>query len=302
MKIGAILPLSVRGSYDNDDLGRIEIFFRSLEAFAEADMFGSFLIVTPPDETDIVAKKCLKWPQFNIRVLSEEALVPELTKYRHVRGWRKQQIVKLAAAREINEDFYLTLDADVVCLGPLAISDLIVNGRALIQYEQRSQHPKWWKSSSKLLKMNPNVGDPSIGMTVTPALLSTYLCKQLAEQLKPKNGGSWVDRLCALHNPKSPSNWTIGRLLRSKWTEYSLYYLCAMKLGLLDKYHIRAGTIETPQLLLIHDSHPFETWDVANSFSSDNPGLFCVVGSKSGIEPQLVWDTIKPYIPSSATE
>ena len=100
-----------------------------------------------------------------------------------------------------------------------------------------------------------------------------------------------------LFRSKHPSNWTIGRLLRAKWTEYSLYYLNAMKQGLLDQYHIRAGPKDIPQLLLVHDSHPFETWNAEQSFAKQDPGLFCVVGSKSGLEPEVVWKRIEHLVP-----
>ncbi len=61
-------------------------------------------------------------------------------------GWRKQQLLKIAIANLVENEFYLTLDADVICLKPLDESKLIINGKALLQYEQRAQHPKWWKS------------------------------------------------------------------------------------------------------------------------------------------------------------
>lgn len=300
MRIGAVLPLSVRGSYDVDDLGRTEILLRSLSAFAAPDTFGTFLVVTPPEETAIVAQRCARWRRFAIEVVSEEELVPELAAYRHVRGWRKQQMVKLAAARRMPERFYLTLDADVIALRPFGAGDLVTDGRALIQYEQRSQHPKWWRSSARLLNMSPEVGDPSEGMTVTPALLATALCRQVAEDLSGDGGGTWVDRLCRLHSPRRLSNWTPARFRRARWTEYTLYYLCAMKHDRLDEFHVRAGSAEAPKLLLVHDAHPFEEWVPARTFAADAPGLFCVVGSKSRLAPEVVWETVQPFIPVSA--
>ncbi len=299
-RLGAVLPLSIRGSYNNDDLGRADILFRSLAAFVSPGTLGHFLIVTPPDEVDVVTERCARWRQFDIEVISEEELVPEFRAHRQVRGWRKQQIVKLAAARHLTEDFFITFDADVICLRPISSKDLIVDGRALIQYELRDQHPKWWRSSARLLDMSPDVGDPSEGMTVTPAVLAAALCRQVARDLDPPDDGTWVDRLCAMHNPRRPSNWTLHRHRRARWTEYSLYYLCAMKHGLLDDYHVRAGSDEVPQLLLVHDSHPFETWNPATSFAADAPGLFCVVGSKSGLEPEAVWRKVAPYIPNES--
>ncbi len=296
MQIGAVLPLCVRGSYDVDDLGRTEVLFRSLVAFTPPDLFSTFFIVTPPDEVEIVQRKTRKWRErLSIEVLSEETLVPELAKHPHMRGWRKQQIVKLAIARNMPNEFFITFDADVICLKPLTIDDLIVDGKAILQYEQRAQHPKWWKSSSRVLNMSPIVGNPQIGMTVTPAILAKSLCENVMQELGASE--SWVDRLCKLHNPRSPRNWSINRFLQLKWTEYSLYYLAAHKHGKLDDFHVSCGTKALPQELLIHDSHPFEHWDVAKSFSADRNGLFCVVGSKSRLEPEEVWQTVGPYIP-----
>ena len=109
-------------------------------------------------------------------------LVPELAKYPKMRGWRKQQIVKLAIAAKMQAKFYLTFDADAICLKPISAEKLIVDGKALLQYEQRAQHPKWWKASARILKMNANVGDPQLGMTVTPAILATDIVKGLMQQ------------------------------------------------------------------------------------------------------------------------
>ncbi|WP_321298565.1 DUF6492 family protein [Marinifilum fragile] len=299
MKLSAVLPLCIRGSYDIDDLGRTEILFKSLSVFAEPNLFDEFLIVCPSNEVEIIYNKCSKWQNLNVRVVSEEDLIPELKKYPHVRGWRKQQMVKLAAPRMLDCDFFVTFDADAVCLKHISKENLLPNGKAVLQYEKRSRHPKWWKSSSKILKMSLNIGDLEHGMTVTPAILSSELCNLTAAEIEKhwRGKGTWVDRLCRLHNPKSLSNWTPYRFKRAKWTEYSLYYLTSLKLGLFNKYHVLAGTETTPQMLLSHETSVYEEWDEAKSFSNEDPHLFCVVGSKSGLDPELVWKRLKAFIP-----
>lgn len=303
MKLGAIMPLCVRGSYDVDDLTRSEILFRTLTVFAEPGMFDPFLVVVPPNEVELVQTRYGdKWQHLNVKVMSEEELVPELKNHKQMRGWRKQQIVKLAAPRVLKNDFYITFDADVICLKKLTVDKLIVDGKAVLQYEQRSLHPKWWKSSARILKMNPNVGDSDVGMSITPALMSTQLTANVGAEIQKIEGKNWVDALCSLHNPKHPNNWRISRYLKIKWTEYSLYYLCAHKLGLFDKYHVIAGTESVPQKLMIHDSHPFETWNSEFNFSDKCPGMFCVVGSKSFIEPHVVWERIATFLPSDSQE
>lgn len=297
MSIGAVLPLKVSGSYGVDDLNRTTILFKSLQAFAEPGLFSEFWVVVPANEVEQVQKALARWQHLPIKVTAEDELLPELKNYPKMRGWRKQQLVKLAIANRMQSRFYMTFDADVICLKPVTEAQLIIDGKALLQYEQRAQHPKWWKSSARLLNMSPDVGDTRIGMTVTPAIMATDLCKAVMNELTPQKAGkNWVDAIGELHDPANPKNWWPGRYLKLKWTEYSLYYLCAHKRGLLDQYHVTAGTTEFPQRLLVHESHPYESWDTDYSFSQRCPGLFCVVGSKTGLAPSTVMKRLEPYI------
>lgn len=297
MAISAVLPLKASGSYDVNDLKRAHILFTSLQNFVAAGTISEIFVLVPAIEVELVQQEYACWRSLNIKVMAEDDLLPEFKKYPKMRGWRKQQLLKIAIANLVENEFYLTLDADVICLKPLDESKLVIDGKALLQYEQRAQHPKWWKSSARILKMNPDVGPKDLGMTVTPALMSRTLSQKLMQELSPnKAGENWVDALCSLHDPANPKNWWIGRFLKLKWTEYSLYYLCAMKLGLLEQYHIIAGTAQTPALLLIHDSHPYESWNPAGSFDLANPGLFCVVGSKTRLPPKEVWLKVAPFI------
>ena len=297
MTISAVLPLKACGSYDVNDLKRAHILFTSLSTFMEPGLISELFVVVPQQEVELVKREYSHWQKLNIIVLSEDELLPEFKHYPKMRGWRKQQLVKIAIAEKVANEFYLTLDADVICLKHITEQQLIVDGKALLQYEQRAQHPKWWRSSARLLQMNSDIGPKGVGMTVTPALMSRTVSKQLIQHLTPKSATqNWVDMLCSLHNPSDPRNWWIGRYLNLKWTEYSLYYLCALKLDILDKFHVIAGTDTVPQLLLIHDSHPYENWNVAASFAPDNPGLFCVVGSKTRLPPKQVFERLSPFI------
>ncbi|MGY5798278.1 DUF6492 family protein [Rheinheimera faecalis] len=303
MAISAVLPLKASGSYDVNDLKRAHILFTSLKTFVAEGTISEIFVLVPAAEVELVQQEYACWQSLNIKVMAEDDLLPEFKKYPKMRGWRKQQLLKIAIAHLVENEFYLTLDADVICLKPLDESKLIIDGKALLQYEQRAQHPKWWKSSARILNMNPDVGPKDLGMTVTPALMSRTLSQKLMQELSPnKAGENWVDALCSLHDPANPKNWWIGRFLKLKWTEYSLYYLCAMKLGLLEQYHIIAGTAQTPALLLIHDSHPYESWNIAGSFDVANPGLFCVVGSKTRLPPKEVWLKVAPFIQGSVVQ
>lgn len=295
-KLDAILPLKIDGSYGVEDLRRTDILMSSLSAFFKAGTLTTFLVVCPADEVAIVREHLSSWPNLPVEVMAEEKLVPELLRFPGLRGWRKQQLVKLASSRELNAEFFLTFDADVFSTRPTTLDDLLPGGKALMQYESRALHPRWWASSARLLSVSQGVGDPQRGMSITPAILSKNILDSLTEQLsRPRY--SWAEVLCRLHQPGHPSNWTPGRFLRSKWTEYSLYYLHAAAIDALDDYHVEGGTEDIPQLLLGHEGHPFESWQPAFTFGPDNPALFCLVGSKSGLTPTEVWDVIGDFIP-----
>lgn len=295
-KLDAILPLKIDGSYGVEDLRRTDILLASLSAFFQPGTLNTFLVVSPADEVAIVREHLSNWPNLPIEVMAEEKLVPELMRFPGLRGWRKQQLVKLASGRALNAEFCLTFDADVFSTRATTLDDLLPGGKALMQYESRALHPRWWASSARLLSVSQGVGDPQRGMSITPAILSKNILDSLTEQLSSPRY-SWAEVLCRLHQPGHPSNWTPGRFLRSKWTEYSLYYLHAAAIDALDDYHVEAGTEQTPQLLLGHEGHPFESWQPAFTFGPDNPALFCLVGSKSGLTPAEVWDAIGDFIP-----
>ena len=297
--LDAILPLKVDGSYGLDDLHRTDVLMASVSAFFEPELLSTFLVVSPAQELNAVSEYLSQWHSLPVEVMAEEDLVPELRRYPKLRGWRKQQLVKLAASRVLTSDYCLTFDADVFSTCPTSRSDLLPRGKALLQYESRSLHPRWWASSACLLEVDQSVGDPRRGMSITPAILAHDLLKSLTEALSTQRH-SWAERLCRLHLPWSPSNWTPARFRRARWTEYSLYYLHAATIGAVEDFHIEGGSDQLPQVLLGHEAHPFEEWQPAYTFSPENPALFCMVGSKSGLPPRVVWDTVKDYIPGEA--
>ena len=299
--LDAILPLKIDGSYGVEDLRRTDILFASLCKFFAPQTLETFLVVSPKNEVPAVQDYLSFWEELPISVLAEEELLPELERYPDLRGWRKQQLVKLAASRVLSSAFCLTFDADVFSTCPTRLDDLLPGGKALMQYESRSLHPRWWKSSARLLSLKSDVGDPDRGMSITPAILSRTILESLTSALSSARF-SWAEVLCRLHLPMHPSNWTPGRYLRSKWTEYSLYYMHAASIGALDEFHTEGGTDMVPQVLLGHEAHPFESWDPAFTFGLDNPALFCLVGSKSRLTPEQVWEAVGEYIPCRRPE
>src|SRR5690606_8697296 len=131
MSISAVLPLKATGSYGADDLNRAHILFKSLTIFAEPNLFSEFYVVVPDDEVNLVKETFSRWDTLPIIVISESQLLPELKNYPKMRGWRTQQLLKIAIASHVKDRFYITFDADVIALKPLTLEELIINNRAL---------------------------------------------------------------------------------------------------------------------------------------------------------------------------
>jgi len=73
-------------------------------------------------------------------------LIPE-TKFLKIQGWYLQQLIKLAIAEHIKTDFYLTLDADVICVKPVYFSDLVKDGCAVYTAGNNSKYKNtFWYS------------------------------------------------------------------------------------------------------------------------------------------------------------
>ncbi len=288
MKLSAVLPLSVNGTYNSNDLIRSDMLFASLEKYINNNCLSLILVVTPDKDTECVQHYLSKWKTLPIKTISEETLVPELSKYPKVRGWRKQQIVKIAAANYLGTPFYLTLDSDVICTRPLFFNDVIVSGRALMQLQPRHGHKKWWLSSSLLLNMKLSELPHKLGMSVTPVILATPICLGLMDSLQGKHGNSWVDRLCALHNNRDPSNWTLKHYLMRRWTEYSLYYLYAARENLLESFHIETGSEQSSQLISTRAPKNANNFHYLKQFNEHYSAFFHIINSKEYPEPNSV--------------
>lgn len=120
-KLDAVLPITLK------DYERFIILQKSLKLFCK-DLIRVCWIVTPDDE---FAEIKLLISDDNYCVIPESSLVPEFKIFPKTRGWFKQQLIKMAIAEKIETDFYLTLDADVICVKPVIFSDLVKDGLAV---------------------------------------------------------------------------------------------------------------------------------------------------------------------------
>jgi len=262
--LDAVLPLTLA------DADRARILFRSLERFFEP--LRLCLVVVPDAEADALRREVPGGGRY--LVVAESLLVPELPWHQALgrlrarvrtgapaHGWHVQQLVKLAAADLVATPFFLTLDADVICVRPTTIDDLVVEGRAVAQITP-PHHPEWNDAAAEIL------GLPRSGRQhgVTPAVLARDGVRALARHLEERAGEPWRRHL----------------LRRLPWTEYSLYGTFLEGVGRWDDLHVDGGeTALYGNGVWIHGQWP--DWDPAGFVGDPAAPPFAVVQSATRI-------------------
>jgi hypothetical protein len=294
--LDAVLPLTLA------DAERAQILFRSLERFFEP--LATCFVVAPDREVSAVRRRV---PRERYAVLAESEVIPEIpyfwatarlrAKLRLVgppiHGWFVQQLVKLAVAETVGTAFYLTLDADVFCVRATQYSELVREGRALVQ-TSAPNHPEWNDDAERVLGL-PRVDRQ---YAVTPALLNREAVSALAQHLE----GRVRPRIREL-GARAPhrrardvlASWRSFLLRSLPWTEYALYHTFLEQTGLFDTYHVLAGE-DAIYANAVWMASQFDEWDADATFNGDAGYCFSVVQSATRIPPERVWAKIEPQL------
>jgi hypothetical protein len=125
-------------------------------------------------------------------------------------------------------------------------------------------------------------------MNVTPALLSTAALSEVQRRLEAVGGRPWMEILLTSY---------------CDWTEYSLYLLAAERASLVARHHVWADEPAAPAHLQADPS--LSVWggggasqtEVSRLFGADDPGLFAVVQSSSGLRAREVAAAVANHFP-----
>ena len=278
--LSALVPLKISGRHYSDNLARLDLLFSSLVHHAAPGLLDELLVVARADELDVVRDHLARWPELPIRILVEDEHFPAFRRFTRpwqVRPWQRQQVIKLNAPALTPSPFVLTLDPDVIAVKPITRELLLPNGRALLEPEARSIHRGWWRDSADLLGVDPGGDRP--GMNVTPALLSTAVLKKVQHRLEALSGRPWMDVLLTSY---------------CDWTEYTLYLLAAEQADVVSRYHVwaddpRAPTrLQTDPTISIWNAATVSRASIESLFASEEPGIFAVVQSNTGVRASEV--------------
>lgn len=308
-KLDAVLPITLK------DYGRFTILQKTLKIFCEELLEVVWVVVPDRDFPEIKSRIKEK----NYEVIPESKLVPEFNLFPKRSGWFKQQLIKLAITENITTDFYLTLDADVICVKPTLFSDLVKDGRAVyyVYSLDKFEFPEWYEWAERVLQLQ------SLGRcryhNVTPSVLS----KQAALQVQKYLNGLSLSQIASHEKinffrkndlllllsraalkvlPENStlrdrlSGWKAYLLRNIPWTEYSVYYTFCEFQGLIDKYHIQTEHCIYSTENSVWYKRQYSDWLPERCFTGERDFFFSVFQSTTEVESDEIWEKIKVYL------
>lgn len=281
-KMDAVLPLLMA------DLERFEVLAESLKK--NFHPLSNLWIVVRDIEYEAICKR-VEWSA--CRVVRESALIPEVAVYRRlpkrysqrIKGWYVQQLIKFAIAKWIETEFYLTLDADVICLRSVEYEDLVTSGRAIVKVSTNDVHAQWYSWAERIL------GGTRSGVThgVTPAIFSRTAVLSLQSHLAAKVAPP-LQKVAGLFPPGLAQNvlsgWVSYLIRAIPWTEYSLYHTFLEQQTMVDRYHEYCddNVIYDGRHSLWHNAD-IDSWSIGDLHPR---AFFIVAQSNTGVPISLV--------------
>lgn len=273
--VECVLPLKVTGRHYWENLGRTSILFASLATFLR-DQKPHIRIIVPHDEFALIGRIARTWSGLDIEVVAEDVLLPQVCARKGslgLRPWHFQQMIKLGAVAASDSDYVLLLDPDVFATRPFSVQDLFQNGRGLVHIETKMVHLEWWQASAELLGFASDTS--SIGLGVTPQMLSASACRDLLLHLEQRHHVAWPI--------------VLEQGSHRAWTEYSLYWTYCEERERLDALHVVDANVGRHLLSAesVWAAEEFSEAQVRRAFAPDG-GIFCVVQSAAGISVDAV--------------
>jgi len=275
----AILPLALRRHAERwDDLGRACLLIESLARHWRDPAPFRLLVVAPRRDVGVLRSDLPRFANIDLSIRPEGDFFPAFSGFYFMHGWHRQQIIKLRVPAILGFTGYLTLDADVCCVGDFDATTFVANGRALSQWAYKYRHD-WWRQTAKAVGSRHDPADH--GLAVTPNILHGVLAAQALEHF----------RIGPLGPTMVLSGWLMRRLGSVPWTEYSIYTCVAERKGNLSDYHVPwTASNDTPLLSYSHSIwHPSQCDRLSLYAPSCRPDApFVVLQSSTGVSLALI--------------
>jgi hypothetical protein len=307
-ELEAVLPLVPK------DLERFSLLARSLEKHFVG--LGRLFVVVPDRHHATLAEPVRRAAgALRVEVIPESAWVPEMSSFRHLPGWYKHQLVKLAAAEAVTSAYYLTLDADVVCTRRTTVEELLPGGRSACFVIPKDEHPDWYEGAEAVLGVQAR--RRGVLHNVTPVVWSKAgvleIIAHLDDMARRRSYApglrGWRQRiffnlhLAGRHRKRAP--WRAWLAASSPWAEYAMYFTFLEATGRFERYHFQSDYCIYDVERSVWWRSAFDTWDASALFEGHGPPYFAVIQSNMGVPAARVWQKLAPWLgephPASAT-
>jgi hypothetical protein len=298
-ELQAVVPLIPR------DLERFSMLARSLDRNFED--IGKLFVVVPDAARDAMLAPIREATRgLEVEVVPEGQWIPEMATFRHLPGWYKHQLVKLAAAEAVTSPYYLTLDADVICTRPTTTAELLPGGKSACFVIERDEHPQWYEGAEAVL----GVRAPRRGIlhNVTPAVWAKEAVLELIEHL---NGvatrRAYASGLRGLqqrlfftlhkwgrHRRRAP--WRAWLAASRPWAEYAMYFTLLEATGRFERYHFSSDYCIYDVDRSVWWKADFDAWDARPLFDGSGPPYFAVIQSNTQVPAERVWQKVAPWL------
>ncbi len=291
--IDAVLPLIPR------DCDRFGLLARSLERYLED--LGTLWVVAPDAALADVERR-VAGTKLPLRLVAESEWAPGIGKL-PLRGWYKQQLVKLVASHFVQGDFYLTLDADVICTRRCGYAELVPNGKARCYTMQQSDHQDWYDGAEATLGLS--AVRRNVLHNVTPVVWSTHGVKstiahldaRATQQRWSKGIRGLRQRAHSLLACNHAAAWMNYLAPATPWAEYALYFTYLEATGQFDAYHVESEVcIYDIERSLWKNTKTLDGWDPTPLFQGDGPPFFAVIQSNADLSVAELWGRLEPWL------
>mmetsp|Transcript_32184 Transcript_32184/g.44888 ORF Transcript_32184/g.44888 Transcript_32184/m.44888 type:complete len:423 (-) Transcript_32184:455-1723(-) len=289
------------------DLTAFDVQLMSLRKYFKLSDLSVFLIVVAPEDIAEVRRfvqsaNSRHNNMFPFRIVEATSIVPELfflTKHsesetapyykEHKFGYITRMIAKLAAAEWVNSDFYLALDADVLCVRPTSYKSLITQeGKASANFGPMAPQSAYqWKGAAQLLDAPQSVLTNDVVHGGVASLYHRMGVHKLKTYLEVVYQQPW--------------RYSLLRYLFG-WSDYSLYYSFLKMAGLFEKYHVAKaeGVFRTKGVLAEGriGTAGWKSWDFKTALASEPEGSFVHLHGLLDADKDDVSYRIKPLFES----
>lgn len=228
----AILPIALVGASSDGDLDRAILLCDSISGhWVSSKELFNLEVVARDEDHDQVQSTFKKYENMTITFHKESKFISASSKHK-IQGWYKQQLIKLIAPLELFDDYFFTLDSDLLVIKDFDEKTFLTEDAKAIPKLTPCNIHDWWKNTAIHFDI-PMTRE--LGFGVTPNILNSEILKAISEYFEVKYSEPMIETLCKLlANQREP------------WSEYSIYDLIGRSLIDFNKfYDFEAGKVST---------------------------------------------------------